>query len=92
VLVLCLAQGVRKDEPTVPATTLRTLEVKGLIHLRVSRKKREVWRATDIGAGLIAGAGLLPELLHKRSEYGYTHSTAHAMVREPESTHGLTPC
>lgn len=85
VLILCIAQGVRKDESGVPATTLRALEIKGLIHLRVSRKKREVWRATDAGRGLIARSGLEPTFLHRRSEYGYTHSLAHAMRGEPEA-------
>lgn len=84
VLILCIAQGVRKDEPGVSKSTLRSLHARGLIHLRTSRKKREVWRATDDGRGLIAKAGLLPTFMHRHSQYGYTHSLAHAMPREPE--------
>jgi hypothetical protein len=85
VLVLCIAQGVTKDEARgTTLRALRALESKGLAHLRISRKKREVWRATDTGRGLIAQSGLAPTFLHRRSEHGYTHSLAHAMPREPE--------
>lgn len=84
VLVLCVARGVCRDDSGVPKQTLRALEAKGLIHLRISRKRREVWRATDSGRGLIARSGLEPTFLHRRSEHGYTHSLAHALPREPE--------
>ena len=82
VLILCVAQGIRKDE--APKRELRALEARGLVHLRVSRKKREVWRATDVGRHLIASEGLAPEFLHRRSQYGYTRSRAQAMRSEPE--------
>lgn len=75
---------MRKDEAGVSKATLGSLQMRGLIHLRVSRKRREVWRATDSGRGLIARSGLEPIFLHRHSEYGYTHSLAHAMPREPE--------
>lgn len=84
VLILCIAQGVRKDEAGVSKATLRALETRGLIHLRLSRKRREVWRATDDGRGLIARSGLEPVFLHRHSQYGYTNSLARAMPREPE--------
>jgi DNA-binding PadR family transcriptional regulator len=84
VLVLCLARGVAKGDRGVSKATLRALEAKGLIHVRVSRKRREIWRATDAGRGLIARSGLEPTFLHRRSEYGYTHSVAHALPHEPE--------
>ena len=83
-LVLCIAQGVRKDEPGISKATLRALQARGLIHLRTSRKKREVWRATDAGRGLIARSGLEPTFLHRHSAYGYTSSLAQAMPHEPE--------
>lgn len=84
VLILCIAQGVRKDEAGVSKSTLRALQARGLIHLRISRKRREVWRATDSGRGLIARSGLEPTFLHRHSAYGYTHTLAQAMPREPE--------
>lgn len=84
VLILCIAQTVRKDAPGVSKVTLHWLADRGLIHVRVSRKKREVWRATDVGRALIARSGLQPTFLHRHSEYGYTHSSAHAMRDEPE--------
>lgn len=94
-LVLCIAQGVTKDDARgTTLRALRALESKGLAHLRISRKKREVWRATDTGRGLIAQSGLAPTFLHRRSHAGvglhssegsgYTHSLAHAMPGEPE--------
>jgi len=85
VLIVCLWQGYRNDDSARPKGTLRTLESRGLVHLMVSRKRREVWRATDVGRGLIASEGLRPELLHRRSQYGYTHSPAQAMRGEPEA-------
>jgi len=85
VLIACVWRGYRHDDPNAPKGTLRTLESRGLVALRVSRKQREVWRATDVGRGLIAAEGLRPELLHRRSQYGYTHSPAQAMRGEPEA-------
>jgi hypothetical protein len=84
VLIVCISQGYRCDDPKAPKGTLRTLEGKGLVHVLISRKKREVWRATDAGRRLIARSGLTPEFLHRHSQYGYTHSLAQAMAREPE--------
>jgi hypothetical protein len=86
VMFMACDRGIRpKDVGTlVRVTTLNSLEVRGLIHLRTSRKGRRSWRATDAGRGLIASSGLRSTFMHKRSEYAYTHTRTHAMLREHE--------
>jgi len=83
-LILAIAQGIRPDNPAVAAATIRSLHARGLIHLRTSRKRKALWKATDAGRGLIARTGLEPTFLHRRSQYGYTHRYSQAMAREPE--------
>jgi len=86
VMHIACDQGIRPKDvgSLVRQTTINALEVRGLIHLRINRKGRRVWRATDVGRGLIASSGLRSTFMHKRSEYAYTHHLSRAVPREPE--------
>lgn len=80
------ATGIRPVDigESVKLVTIVSLEARGLVHLRTNRRGRKLWRTTDTGRGLVASSGLLPTFLHRRSEYGYTHTLAQAMLGEPE--------
>jgi hypothetical protein len=69
---------------TITETTVRALVDMQLLHLTANRKGRALYRPTDTGRGLVASRGLLPTFLHRRSQYGYTHSYHQAMTGEPE--------
>lgn len=83
-LIFACAQGINPKDKTCDTQVIKALKDTGLIHKVANRKGRILWRPTDAGRGLIASRGLLPTFLHRRSEYGYTHSYHQAMPGEPE--------
>lgn len=82
--IACTGIASRDVGKQVTARTITTLAGAGLIHQRTSRKGRSVWRATDVGRGVVASSGLVPTFLHRMSQYGYTHDLALALRHEPE--------
>ena len=84
-LVLAVAHGINpKTDDHIRAKVIEDLHAAGLIHLMKTRKGRPLWKATDVGRGLVARTGLRPVFLHKRGFPSYTHDPGQAMTNEPE--------
>lgn len=62
--------------------TLRALEKHKLVHLVQTKKRKELWRPTDAGRGLVARHE--PCLLHRKAYRNYTHDPRFALPGEKE--------
>jgi hypothetical protein len=63
--------------------TLRALKTHGLVRLvQTKKQRRELWRPTDDGRGLIARHE--PRLLHRKAYRNYTHDPRFALPGEKE--------
>jgi hypothetical protein len=88
VLIRATAHGIRPqevgydDEHSVHPATVHALGRRGLLHLTVNRRGRELWRPTATGRAMVSEH--VPLLLHRRAHRNYTHIPAFAAWGEPE--------